>query len=88
MDRILTKDSFSFVVKLVHYFLLITHQTLETFKFYFYCFSVREKKFKFSILKSEFIPPPLNDAIGAVTNRYFRVNDKSGRVPHGEHSDR
>ncbi len=91
MDRILTEDSFSFEVKLVYYFLPINHQTLETFQFYFNCFNVKGKKIFFlPYIKSEFLPPPppRNDAIGAVTNRYFQVTVESGRVPHGEDSDR
>ncbi len=49
---------FRFEVYLVHYFLLSTHQTLETFLFYFYCFNVREKKLKFSIFKIWIHSPP------------------------------
>jgi hypothetical protein len=33
-------------------------------------------------------PPPQNDAIGGVTNRYFPMTIESGRVPHGEDSNR
>ncbi len=42
------------------------------------------KYFTFKILN----PPPQNDAIGAVTNRYVQVTVESGQVPHGEDSDR
>jgi hypothetical protein len=44
------------------------------------------KYFTFKILNPP--PPPQNDAIGAVTNRYFPVTVESGRVPHREDSDR